>query len=250
MRTWLSKTGGGIRTDTLYPAGDITDLLIKQILPFGNTIVELEISGSTLLDALENGVSDFETLEGRFPQVSGMKYTWDPGAAAGNRIESIMIDETPLDESATYTLGTNNFMADGGDGYNMLTDATEVRKGASLADAVIAWIKDQSPISPKLKDGSRACNSEFAFCSSPVAAVFMRRLCRCGPLGAVVPRQDSWETTCDAAVMGFPTLLFSVRMSHVTAFPSPSTDFPSIIITDQLVSLLAGGHPPPVVGLL
>lgn len=114
-------------------------------------IVEPEISGSTLLEALENGVSDVETLEGRFPQVSGMEYTWDPDASAGDRIESVTVDDTPLDESATYTLGTNNFMADGGDGYDMLTDATEVETGNSLADAVIARIESLTPISPEVE---------------------------------------------------------------------------------------------------
>lgn len=145
------QNGGGIRTDTLYPAGDITDLMIRQILPFGNTTVELEVTGETLLAALENGVSEVDTLEGRFPQVSGMQFQWDPDAPAGDRIESVTIGGSPLDEAATYTLGTNNFMAGGGDGYEMLTDATQVEAGQGLADAVIARIKALTPISPEVQ---------------------------------------------------------------------------------------------------
>lgn len=145
------QNGGGIRTDKLYPAGDITDLLIRQILPFGNITVKLKITGQTLVDALENGVSAYQNLEGRFPQVSGMQFTWDPNASAGNRIKSVTVNGNALDKSAMYTLGTNNFMADGGDGYDMLTDASKVQEGQDLADAVIKRIKKLTPISPEVE---------------------------------------------------------------------------------------------------
>nr|AKY04367.1 2'3'-cyclic-nucleotide 2'-phosphodiesterase [uncultured haloarchaeon] len=142
------QNGGGIRTGTLYAAGEITNLLIKQILPFGNTMIEIEVTGATIREALENGVSDYETLEGRFPQVSGMSYEWNPDAPEGERIVSVDIAGSPLDPETTYTLGTNNFMADGGDGYEMLPGATVTQEGAGIAEAVIEYIKQQTPISP------------------------------------------------------------------------------------------------------
>jgi 2',3'-cyclic-nucleotide 2'-phosphodiesterase/3'-nucleotidase len=145
------QNGGGIRTDTLYPPGDVTDLLIRQVLPFGNSTVELEVSGETLLAALENGVSEVETLEGRFPQVSGMEFVWDPGAPAGDRIVGVTIDGDPLDPAATYALGTNNFVAGGGDGYGMLTDAPRVQEGENLASVVIDRIRRLTPISPEVQ---------------------------------------------------------------------------------------------------
>ena len=146
------QNGGGIRTGTLYPPGDVTDLLIRQILPFGNTTTELEVSGQTLHDALENGVSEVESLEGRFPQVSGMTFAWDPAADAGDRIDpaDIAVGGDPLDLEATYTLGTNNFMAGGGDGYEMLPDATQTDAGdTNLATLVINRIRERTPISPE-----------------------------------------------------------------------------------------------------
>lgn len=145
------QNGGGIRTDTRYPAGELTDLLIRQILPFGNTTVKLEVTGETLHEALENGVSEVDTLEGRFPQVSGMAFTWYPDAPAGDRVGSVTIDGEPLDPSATYTLGTNNFMAGGGDGYDMLSDAPTVQTGRNLATAVIDRIEERTPISPEVQ---------------------------------------------------------------------------------------------------
>ena len=146
------QNGGGIRTGTLYPPGDITDLLVRQILPFGNTTAELEVSGQILHDALENGVSQVESLEGRFPQVSGMEFAWDPDAEAGDRIDpaDVTVGGEPLDVEATYTLGTNNFMADGGDGYGMLSGATRTDAGeTSLAQLVIDRIRERTPVAPE-----------------------------------------------------------------------------------------------------
>ena len=146
------QNGGGIRTGTLYPPGDVTDLLIRQILPFGNATIELEVSGQTLHDALENGVSEVESLEGRFPQVSGMEFAWDPDAEPGDRIApaDITVGGDSLDVEATYTLGTNNFMADGGDGYGMLSDVPRTGSGETeLAQLVIDRIRERSPIAPE-----------------------------------------------------------------------------------------------------
>jgi len=146
------QNGGGIRTGTLYSPGDVTDLLIRQILPFGNTTIELEVDGQTLHDALENGVSQVESLEGRFPQVSGMEFAWNPEAEPGDRIDpaDVTVGGDPLDLEATYTLGTNNFMADGGDGYDMLPDTTRTGAGETeLAQLVIDRIWEQTPISPE-----------------------------------------------------------------------------------------------------
>ena len=146
------QNGGGIRTGTLYPPGDVTDLLIRQILPFGNTTAELEVSGQTLHDALENGVSEVESLEGRFPQVSGMEFTWDPDAEPGDRVDpaDVAVGGDPLDLEGTYSLGTNNFMADGGDGYGMLSEATRSGAGETeLAQLVIDRIRERTPVSPE-----------------------------------------------------------------------------------------------------
>jgi 2',3'-cyclic-nucleotide 2'-phosphodiesterase/3'-nucleotidase len=148
------QNGGGIRTNTLYPPGNVTDLLIRQILPFGNTTVELEVSGQTLHDALENGVSEVESLEGRFPQVSGMSFAWDPEAEPGDRVDpaDVTVGGDPLDLEATYTLGTNSFMADGGDGYDMLPSATRTGAGdTDLAQLVIDLIRERTPIAPEVE---------------------------------------------------------------------------------------------------
>jgi len=75
------------------------------------------VTGQTFHDALENGVSEVESPEGRFPQVSGMEFAWDPESEAGDRVDpgDVTVGGDSLDLEATYTLGTNNSMADGVD---------------------------------------------------------------------------------------------------------------------------------------
>jgi 2',3'-cyclic-nucleotide 2'-phosphodiesterase/3'-nucleotidase len=150
--------GGGIRTDSLYfedaseddPA-DITQKLVVNVLPFPNNVVELEVSGETLLQALENGVSRVEEQSGRFPQVSGIEYTYDPGAAVGERIVEATLEGEEIDPEGTYELATNDFVAGGGDGYEMFADATRLlpsNEGALLSDLVATTIEAEGTISP------------------------------------------------------------------------------------------------------
>lgn len=112
--------GGGIRGDTQYEPGMVIsrrDVLTE--LPFGNKTVMIEVSGADIRAALENGVSAVEDGSGRFPHVSGMTFTYDPSMPPGERVTEVSVGGAPLDEGATYTLATNDFMGDGGDGYAM-----------------------------------------------------------------------------------------------------------------------------------
>ncbi len=113
--------GGGIRADRTYDAGTmLTRKDIMTELPFGNSTVLTELTGQQILDAIENGVSQVEKGSGRFPQVSGMAYVYDPNAAAGSRVTSLMIGGSDVDLNAIYKLATNNFILAGGDGYSSL----------------------------------------------------------------------------------------------------------------------------------
>ncbi|MEJ2037059.1 MAG: 5'-nucleotidase C-terminal domain-containing protein, partial [Maritimibacter sp.] len=96
--------GGGIRGDRTYDAGaTLTRRDVLTELPFGNVTVMTEIPGSQVLAALENGVSQVENGAGRFPQVSGMSFTYDPSADAGSRVRDVMVGGEPLDLDKLYT---------------------------------------------------------------------------------------------------------------------------------------------------
>ena len=112
------QNGGGIRAG--LTAGDVTVGDIFAMLPFDNKVTLVEVTGQTVWDALENGVSGYPETYGQFPQVSGIHYTFDGSKPAGERIVSVTLpDGTPLDMEGWYTLACNDFMCGGGDGYTM-----------------------------------------------------------------------------------------------------------------------------------
>lgn len=144
--------GGGIRAS--IPKGDITLGQVMTTLPFGNVIVTLKVTGAELKEALENGVSAVENKHGRFPQVAGLRFTYDSRKPAGERVVDIEINTEegykPLDLGAVYTIATNKFMADGGDFYNMFKKAQDDGRMTNLFypdyEVFNAYLKTHSPI--------------------------------------------------------------------------------------------------------
>lgn len=136
--------GGGIRGDRTYDAGTVLtrrDILTE--LPFGNVTVETELPGSQVLAALENGVSQVEKGAGRFPQVSGITFAFDPSAPAGSRVSEVMVGGAPLDLNKVYTVATNDYMLSGGDGYTALGGGKvliNAGNGNLMANDVIAYV--------------------------------------------------------------------------------------------------------------
>jgi 5'-nucleotidase len=147
---------GGIRAP--INAGDITVGNVLEVLPFGNTIALVSITGANVIAALENGVSQVESNAGRFPQVAGLRFSWNRNAAPGSRVHNVEIwDETmqmymPIDPNTTYRVATNNFMLTGGDGYSVFTPAgggtNQVDTGLIMADEVQAYITAKSANAP------------------------------------------------------------------------------------------------------
>ena len=139
------QNSGGIRAS--LDAGEVTLGEIMTILPFQNTLSTFKVTGQQLLTAIENGVSEVEDNAGRFPQVSGMRYTFDLAKPANEgRVTSIEIDENgswkPLDLNKIYGMVSNNFIRGGGDGYKVFRSASEIYDfGPDLADVVANYIK-------------------------------------------------------------------------------------------------------------
>lgn len=146
------QNGGGIRSDRLYEAGDLTRRTIVDILPFPNRTVKLEVTGATLREAIELGVSTVADGHGRFPQVSGLRYAYDPDAPAGERVEEITLGGAPLEADATYELATNDFVAGGGDGYELFADAdvlVPADEGTLLSALAIEAVEEADVIAPE-----------------------------------------------------------------------------------------------------
>jgi 5'-nucleotidase len=145
--------GGSIRADEIIRAGPLTKRDVLSILPFKNKVVKVELNGATLRQVLEHGVarSAEDAEPGRFPQVSGVKFTFDATRPPGSRIISLTVNGKPLDEKKNYTLATSDYVAiDGGDGYAMFKGTrllipreraqfdSEVLQAAIIAKKVIA----------------------------------------------------------------------------------------------------------------
>ncbi len=145
--------GGGIRGDTIYEAGtELTRKTILTELPFGNATVKLELTGAQVRAALEHGVSDIENGAGRFPQVSGLSFSFDASKPAGSRVTVVSVAGQPLNDGASYTLATNDYVAGGGDGYAAFTGATVLIDGDAgglLAGQVIDYVKAAGTVTSK-----------------------------------------------------------------------------------------------------
>ena len=113
---------GGLRAS--IDAGDVTMGEVLTVLPFQNTLVTFQISGQGVIDALENGVSQVEEVKGRFPQVAGLKFIWDPSVNPNEgRVVEVMVASgagfIPIDPLVKYMVVTNNYVLNGGDEYKM-----------------------------------------------------------------------------------------------------------------------------------
>ncbi|OAA65167.1 sulfate transporter [Niveomyces insectorum RCEF 264] len=112
--------GGTIRGDQVYPPGPVRVKDITDCFPFEDPVVVIRVTGKAILAALENGVSLYPALEGRFPQVSNIIYEFDPSRPPGSRITHCEIGGGPPELDKQYVLCTRGYMARGKDGYTSL----------------------------------------------------------------------------------------------------------------------------------
>ncbi|KAB8126507.1 bifunctional metallophosphatase/5'-nucleotidase [Gracilibacillus oryzae] len=121
------QNSGGIRTS--IDQGPITIGEILTVMPFGNTLALMELKGPEIRAALEHSVSETPNESGGFLQVSGMKFTYDSTAAAGNKVQTVEVEQNgnyvELNDEETYVIATNAFTAKGGDGYDVFAKAYE-----------------------------------------------------------------------------------------------------------------------------
>lgn len=152
--------GGGIRKS--IRAGEVTRAEIMEALPFGNTLSTFEIRGPDLLEALENSVSRATDPHGggtgRFLQVAGLRYSWNPEKPAGSRIVSAKAatgdgSYRALEPNRTYSVVTNSYLAHGGDGYTMFEKRAiePYDHGHPLDTVVAAYLRGHSPVAPAIE---------------------------------------------------------------------------------------------------
>ena len=131
--------GGGIRDS--IKAGQITKGNVIGVLPFGNYIVTKNVKGQDIIDALN---ATMTKLNGAFPHFAGMKVLAEKYVdEAGNtkwRVVSVEVNGAPIDAEKMYTLATNDFIAAGGDNYNMLGKYPTLNEYCASDEALIKYI--------------------------------------------------------------------------------------------------------------
>ena len=153
--------GGGIRAS--IEAGDVTMNMINTVLPFGNTVAVVYVTGAELLEALEASTFCTPKAIGGYPQTSGITWTLDTtveydqgevytldgkessyyAPASIKRVTITAINGEPFDENATYAVVTNNFCSAGGDTYNVFANsASSFDTGIPMDEAVMSYVKE------------------------------------------------------------------------------------------------------------
>ena len=143
--------GGGIRGNQLMPAGTLTRKDVNALVPFLNVLVMLEVPGKVLLDVLERSVGTYPREYGGFLQVSGISVVFDPARPPGQRVVRVLVGGEPVNPERRYTLATNSYLAQGGDGYAMLATAKPLvfpEDGPGLAETLLEAIERAGSIAP------------------------------------------------------------------------------------------------------
>jgi len=160
---WKAKSqvalqgGGGLR-DTLT-RGPITVGDIYRVLPFTNNLCTYRLRGEDLRSALENGVSRInESGNGRFLQVSGMRYSYDPAQIKGQRIRSVDVQRADatwevLDPARVYSIASDNYIRNGGDDFSILRDkAMDANEDLPpVQDIFVEYLQLKNPVDAKLE---------------------------------------------------------------------------------------------------
>ena len=167
--------GGGLRTNlpnssyrpadttlrrptTGYQPGPPFDVVkgdVYSVLPFNNVIATRTVTGAQMWAAMENGVSRITcaggSTDGRFPQISGFRVTFNYNNPAGSRVSSITLaDGTPIpnDPTATYTMALPNFTNNGGDSYSMFADGQGFTRDLDASVMTEYWIENGPNFDP------------------------------------------------------------------------------------------------------
>ena len=148
--------GGGIRQS--IRKGPITRGDIIAAIPFADAVLTKEVTGKQLVEVLEHALRGLPEENGGFPQVSGLHLIVDAAKPAGERIVSIrQSNGTPIGLEKTYVLAVTDFLAQGGDGYPILSSLPVIKQWMPPDTALVNYLKEKGtgdyvgPIRPRLE---------------------------------------------------------------------------------------------------
>jgi 5'-nucleotidase len=158
------QNAGGVRID--LDAGNVTVGNVYTVLPFRNTLVRLTMSGAEIKQTLEDAISFVLAAAGNtgaYPYAASLRWTVDLNQPANSRLSNLQVKNAqgawvPLDAAATYRVITNDFLADGQDGYVTLRTITGGRRENTFLDYADSFLRYTRAVSPL----QRPAQSEFS----------------------------------------------------------------------------------------
>ena len=136
--------GGGLRYPV--PAGEITAGKLYEVMPFDNYLYTMKLSGADVKANIEHGIMNDDI---GWVQIAGARVTYNPGAEAGNRITSMVLEDgTPIEMDKFYTVVTNDFMFTGGDKYDFKNSKDGLNTFIPIRDAMMEAVEKAGVISP------------------------------------------------------------------------------------------------------
>ena len=149
------QNGGGLRA--AVDEGPITLGEVLTVLPFQNSLSTFQLKGSDIVAALEAGVSKVEAVDGRFPQVAGLRYAYTTSVEPNQgRISDVEVEQdgkwVSIDPAALYGVVSNDYLRRGGNEYVIFAEKAENAYdfGPNLAEVVAEYLTANGPYEPKL----------------------------------------------------------------------------------------------------
>ncbi|HEU5107141.1 MAG TPA: bifunctional metallophosphatase/5'-nucleotidase [Micromonosporaceae bacterium] len=149
---------GGIRASLSFASspggeapGQVTYGEAFTVQPFNNLVVTQTLTGAQLKEVLEQQFPGFggQTTQRILQPSAGFAYSYNTTLPAGERVSAMTLNGTPIDPAATYRVTTNDFLANGGDGFTRLTAGTDRATAPGFdVDALIAYLSGPTPVGP------------------------------------------------------------------------------------------------------
>lgn len=151
--------GGGIRA-SLTGVCEVMLSDVLEAMPFENLLLVGVVPGKKILEMLEHGLSGYENRAGRFLQVAGIRYAFDPAQVVGKRLLAASIQGpeghyAPTEPEKFYRIATVDYMTGGGDGYTMLEELKWTFVGVTQSEALQEYITAFSPLDAALSGEGR-----------------------------------------------------------------------------------------------
>ena len=149
--------GGNLRANHVFEEGHLKWKFMTQILPMTDKVLMIELPGKIIRDLMENGVSLWPSLDGRWPIVSGFKFSFDPSKPPGSRVVSLQ--KTNGDEilpNQIYSMAVKHFLLGGKDGYTSILDPsvkiiTDVEEAPTIQEIVKSWFINFGKTQPEIE---------------------------------------------------------------------------------------------------